>query len=199
MIKNIIFDIGNVILAWTPKKVLEDLLPNHSDLDALLVELSPTWLAFDCGNLSEQQAIDQINQQSGISKDIVRSFIDKTRDALIPLPGSIELLETLVQNQYQLYCITNMSHQTYHYLTERYQFWNYFIEIIVSGLEKCLKPAPEIYQSLLDRAMIQPEESVFIDDLAENIEGARALGIHGIQFDNIEACKIELKRLDVFC
>ena len=199
MIKNIIFDIGNVILAWTPKEVLEELLPRHSNLDSLLVELSPTWLAFDCGQLSEQQAIDQIYHNSGISKDIVRSFIDKTRKQLIPLPGSIELIETLVQNQYQLYCITNMSHQTYHYLTKRYQFWNYFNEIIVSGIEQCLKPAPEIYQILLDRAMIQPKESIFIDDLAENIEGARTLGMHGIQFTTIENCKAALQQLEVTC
>ena len=80
-------------------------------------------------------------------------------------------------------------------ITARWKFADAFDTMIISGEEGVMKPDARIYQIALERTQTAPTEAVFIDDFAHNIEGAKALGIHGIQFINVEQTLNELKAM----
>ncbi len=101
------------------------------------------------------------------------------------LGGAIEenvaVLEDLHQQKnVRLYAITNWSAETFPVAQQRFPFLSYFEDTVVSGSLKMVKPDPRIYQTLLDRQPIVPEQAIFIDDVQENVAGAEALSIHGI-------------------
>ena len=71
-----------------------------------------------------------------------------------------------------------------------------FFDVVLSGEEfKESKPNPEIYQHLLNKFGLEPSECVFLDDMPYNIQGAKAVGMHGIQFLNAAQCGDDLTTL----
>ena len=93
------------------------------------------------------------------------------------IPKNVEVLRKLEHSKYELFGLTNWSAETFPYALENYDFFEIFKgKIVVSGIEKLIKPDPKIWEVLLERYNIQTEESVFIDDNAKNIEVAKSLG-----------------------
>ena len=90
-----------------------------------------------------------------------------------------------------------MSKECFAYLSNKYDFWDNFKDIVVSADIKLIKPDPKIYAYTLNKFNINPEETVFIDDLLENIVAARESKIYGIHFTVFETCKAELKSLKI--
>jgi HAD superfamily hydrolase (TIGR01509 family) len=80
----------------------------------------------------------------------------------------------------------------YAYLRVRHDFWSAFSGIVISGEVKMAKPEPEIFEYLLSRFKLRPEHTVFIDDLALNVEGAMGAGLHAIQFIDAVQCARDL-------
>ena len=76
-----------------------------------------------------------------------------------------------------------------------YPFFSLFDGIVVSGVEKIVKPDRRIYEILLGRYSLRPEECVFVDDNKDNVDMARQLGINAIRFDNIVNVRGELEAL----
>jgi epoxide hydrolase-like predicted phosphatase len=80
-------------------------------------------------------------------------------------------------------------------ITGEWQIGDAFHHLIISSEVGLMKPSPEIYQFALETVGFAPEETVFIDDFIENVEGARAVGIHGILFTDPQQAKTSLKEL----
>ncbi len=91
-----------------------------------------------------------------------------------------------------MFCLSNMSVEFYDYLKDR-EVFSYFEGQIISALEHVIKPEKEIYEVLMNRYDVVPEESVFIDDLEPNIEAARQLGFHTVHFADKEKGMQELR------
>lgn len=90
-----------------------------------------------------------------------------------------------------------MSNECFVYLNQQYDFWNKFKGIVVSGDIKLIKPDPKIYTYTLDKFKLAPKETIFIDDMLENITAARKIGIFGIHFTDLATCKNILKDLNI--
>ena len=86
------------------------------------------------------------------------------------------------------------SNRFFHYFPKHYDL-NSFDGVVVSSDVKMIKPNPEIYQYILKTYHLNPEESLFVDDMKENIEAAKALGIHGIVFETYEQAVRDLNEL----
>jgi 2-haloacid dehalogenase len=112
-----------------------------------------------------------------------------------PIVETVELLKKLAENNINLYSITNWSHETFPHALHRYDFLKLFSDIVVSGKEKILKPDPKIYRMLLERNSLQANESVFVDDKLENVQGAKAIGMKGILFTTPAELKQKLEAL----
>ena len=95
-----------------------------------------------------------------------------------------------------MFAITNVSGEFFPPFRVKYPgMFDRFRDIVVSGDEKMVKPDAAIYRLALDRFGLKAEEAVFVDDNADNVAGAAALGIHAIRFTDEPALRVELRDL----
>lgn len=196
-VNNVIFDIGNVLVRWSPLDVVKNFFPDDDSHQELTLKLfkSPVWFDLNLGKLTENEAIEIYSQQFNLPKAQFDELMMAVKQSLVPLEGSIELLEELHRKNVHLYSITDNIKEIMHYLKSRYDFLNKFKGIVVSAEVGVLKPSPVIYQQLIDNHDLKPAESVFIDDLEKNVQGAKDVGLHAIQFTNAERCRQDLRAL----
>ncbi|SHI81278.1 putative hydrolase of the HAD superfamily [Clostridium cavendishii DSM 21758] len=185
IIKNIVFDLGNVLLEFKPIEYLKDKEFEEDKIKELYEEifLSKEWPMLDRGVITEEEVINILCERSR-NADLIRKAMDNWYEILKPIKESIDILKELKEAGYGLYIISNFHHLAYENVTKRFEFFNYFDGGVISYEEKLLKPEDEIYRKLLQKYNIKAEESVFIDDTLVNIEKSRELGFLGIHFDN---------------
>jgi putative hydrolase of the HAD superfamily len=198
-VKNIVFDVGNVLVKWAPDEITAKAFPGEPSPENLSQRIfkSPIWYDLNLGRLSEVESIKLYNQQLGISIGELEKMMDIVKDSLTPVEGSFELLEEVYRLGIPLYSITDNIKEIVSFLRTKYNFFDKFIGVVVSADIGILKPSEKIYQHLLDQYQLVPGHTVFIDDLFANVEGARRVGMQGIRFSDAAACRDELKRLGV--
>lgn len=199
MIKNIIFDIGRVLLEFNPK---EYLLRKYKD-ETLASELhsaiftTDEWLELDKGSLTDEEAIEIFSRRHAGHKMQIEEIMKDWHNILIPIEGTVCLLKKLKINGYKIVLLSNFHLKAFEIVYNRYPFFRLADEMIISSRIKLLKPNREIYQHMLSTLSILPEESLFIDDTLVNIEGAKKLGINAVQFISSEQLEIELIKLNL--
>lgn len=196
---NLIFDVGNVLIRWSPLEIVKSFFPLEQNPHDLAVKIfkSQIWFDLNLGKLTEKEAILVYSQHLDLPASTVEALMAAVRESLIPLDGSFELLDELYHQGIPLYSITDNIVEIIDYLKKRYNFFDKFKGVVVSGEIGVLKPSPIIYQTLLDTYNLTPQECIFIDDLEKNILGAKEVGIHGIVFSDAQQCRQELRRLGV--
>ncbi len=195
--RNIIFDLGGVVLAWNPDLILEDFYANADTRVTMKAALfqHPDWLQMDRGVLTESEVIARLEKRTGRPTAELTALFDAVRNSLQPNPHTVALIERLARRSVPIYCLSNMPASTFAHLRERYAFWPTFRGIVISGQIKMMKPEREIFEYLLDRFDLAPAESVFIDDHQPNIDAAQEIGLHTILFRNARQCELELEPL----
>ena len=189
--KNIVFDVGNVLLSWDPGKILDEHLPASADRKTWLDDIftHPDWVELDRGTLDEEDAILGFAARTGASADLIRRIVHSSKTSLAPMQDSLALLEEL-HREFQrepkggprLFVLSNMSRTTWEYLSPRHDFWRRFEGIVISAQLRLVKPDRAIYQHLLKQWSLDPAQTLFMDDRPENVEAARALGIKSFVF-----------------
>lgn len=194
MIKNIIFDIGNVILKWQPETVVGRLFPDQDILQLTrLLFRSPLWCDLNMGKMTEAELIETYHKTLDIRVEVLIRLMREIKESLLPVENSLELLKNLHRSQYSLYALTDNVREIVTFLRAKYDFWDLFQGVVVSAEVGYLKPMKQIYQTLIDLYDIDPAESVFIDDILRNVEGAQSVGMQGIHFLSANQCAAELK------
>jgi HAD superfamily hydrolase (TIGR01509 family) len=194
-IRNVVFDVGGVLLEWNPPAVVAALHPDPATQAVIREQIfeHADWLEFDRGTYSEAAAIDHFAKQSGLSAEATRTLIHATRESLRPIPGTIMLVEDLAAAGVHLYLLSNMPVSTFEYLVKQHKFFGHFKHLVISGAILLVKPEPAIYKHLVEKTGIVPAESVFIDDLLKNVIAARECGFHAIQFSDPASCREQLR------
>lgn len=200
VIKNIVFDIGNVLLRWEPLYILTKNFPDIIDPVPLARQIfeSDIWRDLNLGKITEEEAIELYS--SNLEEITVQQLTDlmKTvKNSLAPVTGSLELLKNIHNSRISLYSITDNVQEIMSFLRKKYDFLKVFRDIIVSAEVGVLKPSKTIYLHLINKYQLIPDETVFIDDLSKNVEGAKLVGMHGIHFSTAHDCKIKLRQLGV--
>jgi len=196
-VKNVVFDLGGVLLEWNPAKILADFYADPQ-LRRLLKESlfgHADWLALDRGTLNEEELLARAEQRTGRPAAELAALHAAMRESLHAKPDTVALLDRLHARRIPLYCLSNMSASVYAHLRLRHDFWDRFRGIVISGEIQLLKPEAEIFTHLLERFGLEARETVFIDDIVANVEGARAVGLHAIQFVDAADCERQLKPL----
>lgn len=196
MIKNIVFDLGNVLLDFNPldylkAKGIEDSVKCKEIFNEIFK--SEEWLMLDRGTITEEEAIRVLCERSKENSELIKLAMDNWYDILVPIDGTVKVLEGIRSAGYNLYVLSNFHLLAYENVTKRYPFFNYFHGGIISYKENLIKPDEEIYLRLIKRYNIIPEETIFIDDTLENVEAAKVFGINGIVFKNPNNLREELK------
>jgi len=184
--KNVVFDVGQVLLRFMPKEFLPQMFPPDI-ADALMPPTlfgGDTWLRMDEGKYNAEEAAHIITHLAGRPdlEPYELHFMLHFAELMTLLPAA-HLVPELKKMGKKLYIITNYGTETFAATCAQFpDLFSQFDGIILSAKEKLLKPDPRIYQLLLDRYNLKAEECVFIDDLKENAQGARAVGMQAIHY-----------------
>ena len=196
-VRNVIFDLGGVVLDWNPAGIVALIEPVPERQAALRHALfgHADWRLFDRGALTEPELIKRLQLRLNSTRAEVEAILDAVRNSLVEKPETVKLLRALQGQGTPLYCLSNMPAAIYTHLRQRHNFWDAFSGIVISGEIQMMKPEPEVFTHLLATFNLRPEESVFIDDLPANIESAKRMGLHTICFTDAAQCRLELEQI----
>ncbi|MEM6378736.1 MAG: HAD family phosphatase, partial [Bacteroidota bacterium] len=189
-IENIIFDLGGVLIDWDPKRLYRKIFKSEEEINFFLENIcTSNWNELQDGGRSIAEATKELVDLYPKYKMEIEAFYGRWEEMLGGvITDTLRLVQRIkVQHKYPLYALTNWSAETFPIAEERYDIFDLFDGILVSGKEKLKKPDPKIYQLLLSRYQLRPEKCMFIDDNLRNVQAAKTLKIHAIQFTNAEA------------
>ena len=200
MINTIIFDLGAVLIDWNPRYMYRTLFTDEEEMKNFLATVTTSdWNEEQDAGRPLHEGTELLVQQFPEHEAHIRAFYGRWDEMLgEPFWDTVEIFKELKESKkYKIYALTNWSAETFPVALARYHFLNWFDGIVVSGAEKMRKPAPEFYQILLDRHLVNPEESLFIDDNYRNIVAAEKMGIKSIHFTSAGELREKLVELDV--
>lgn len=197
IIQAIIFDFGGVLLNWNPHHLYQRYFPNDEAIDHFLKEIN-----FNAWNLEQDrgrsfaEAVQVLSAEFPQYANLIRAY-DAEWEASITgqIDGTVEILKRLHGNGLSLYGLSNWSGEKFRLARPKFEFFDYFDDIIISGEIKLIKPDPAIYQFTLNQIGLTASECIFIDDSAKNVAVARELGFIGIHFESPEQLAAELRDL----
>ena len=182
MIKNIVFDLGNVLISFKPKEYLENKGYPEELKEKILADIfhSPEWLALDNGDITINEAIDIIAMRSELNKNDIAKIFDLRTDIMFPLEHNVKLLSKLKQEGYKLYYLSNFMSDVFPEIQSSYPFFSLFDGGIISSHVKVSKPDETIYRLLIDKYSLIAGESLFLDDLEINVKSAEKVGMKSL-------------------
>lgn len=185
-IKNIVFDMGKVLLDYEPLKVAWHFTNQAREIELMRKNLfeSEEWTLLDRGTITEEEAMKQVGERlpDDRTRELMKNCLLHWHEYnLFPKPGMEEVVQDLKKQEYHTYILSNASLRFRVYQNQIPGF-SMMEGALVSAEEHLLKPEPAIYKRLFEKFSILPEESFFIDDLQVNIDGARDCGMDGYCF-----------------
>ncbi|WP_154116258.1 HAD family hydrolase [Vibrio cincinnatiensis] len=198
-VKNIVFDIGNVVVRWAPLEIIRLTFGESCSAEdkAKSIFQSETWLSLNKGQLTENEAKAQYKETLGLTDLECERLFYYVKQTQILIFGSVDLIKRCKSAGYNVLVLTDNVHEIVSHLKTAYPFWGLFDGAIVSAEVGLLKPQREIYLSLLTQYDLNAAETVFIDDMLYNVQGAESVGIKGIQFESAFQCEQALKSLGI--
>ncbi len=197
-IKNIIFDLGAVLIDWNPDYVFKDVFKDDEKLAWFYREIcTMDWNENQDAGYPLAQATEERVALFPQYEDWIRMYYGRWEEMLgEAIEGTVQLLKQCVDDpELKVVALTNWSAETFPVALKKFDFLQWFEGIVVSGDEMTRKPIPEIYHTTLNRYNLKAEESLFIDDNKRNIEAARALNINCIHFKSPDQLEQELQKL----
>jgi putative hydrolase of the HAD superfamily len=192
---NLIFDLGGVVVRWDPEGIIA-----RASLDSKLkadLFSHPDWLEVDRGAATPEEFARRMASRTGIGEADLNRLVQFVPASLVPFPETVDLLYRLKARGYPLYCLSNMGHASIDYLEREHPFFELFSGRVISCRIRLCKPEPGIYEHALRTYRLEPQETVFIDDVEKNVAAAARLGIRTIHLRNVADCERELRALGV--
>lgn len=199
--KNIIFDLGGVLIDWNPEYVyLKEFNNNRKEMKWFFDNVCTfDWNENQDAGYPLKKATEERVKLFPQYETLIRIYYGRWEEMLGgPINRSVNILRKIKKkNKLNVFALTNWSSETFPTALKKFDFLSLFEGIIVSGEEKTRKPFEKIYQITIDRFKINPAESVFIDDNLRNVKAAEKLNIKGIHFKNSDKLEIELRNLKI--
>ncbi len=198
-IGTVVFDIGNVLIPWDPRRLFRKLLPDEAALQRFLDEVDfDAWNAQHDAGQRFAHGIAQHGARFPHYRHLLQAYFDRWEESIAEASAAaVALPRKLRAAGYRTLALTNFSMETFPRAVRLNPFLDEFEGIVVSGAEGVLKPDPAIYRLLCSRHAVAPGRSVFIDDSLRNAEGARRIGMHALHFRSIDQLIDDLDALGV--
>jgi epoxide hydrolase-like predicted phosphatase len=182
MIKNIIFDLGNVLISFKPSEYFDKNNYPQTIKAKILADIfgSKEWLMLDNGDITTTEAIDAIAKKSSLNRDEIAHIFNLRTDLMFPLDSNVRLLPGLKKRGFRLYYLSNFPMDIFDEVRTGYYFFKHFDGGLISADAKFSKPDPGIYRLMLKKYSLEANECLFIDDIEINVKTAEALGIKSI-------------------
>ena len=184
MIKNVFLDMGNVLLNFDPGYSINKYCKTQEEKDIIRKALfeGEEWIKSDAGEISDKDKFEKVKHKVPEKyHESLRLCAENWDYCMTPLKGAKEFCDYLKNKGYGIYILSNASDKFYIYFP-RFLPLDYFTGIVVSSDIHMLKPNADIYNYILNKYKLKAEESLFIDDREDNVEGAKKVNIHGEVF-----------------
>ena len=184
MIRHIVFDMGQVLVQFSAGLFSERLRLSAEDAELIRREVLTTveWVRMDRGTISDDDALARMCARLPQRlHDTAAYLVRRWNDPIVPVPGMADVARDLKAAGYDLYLLSNAA-------TRQHTYWHdipgseYFSGTFISADHHLLKPEDAIYQAFFKKFGLKPEECLFIDDSAANIEASENAGMAGIVF-----------------
>ncbi len=195
--KNIVFDVGHVLLSYRWKEMMVDYgyTPEEAEAFYQMTCRDPLWAEFDLENWSFQEVVDKFIEKNPSHADAIRYFFNHKSDMSLPRPGVYQRCEKLVEQGYRLYILSNYSSVLFAEHTKNISIMDKFSGMMVSYMIHIGKPDRRIYEALYREYGIDPADSLFYDDREENIEASKKSGMDAILVESEEMLERSLDKL----
>ncbi|MFV0386416.1 HAD family hydrolase [Paracoccus sp. (in: a-proteobacteria)] len=195
--KHIVFDLGQVLIHWDPECAFDGVFATRQELRDWMGRVGfDDWNRRQDAGRDLAEGLAEADRSHGADAAPLHSYCANFAATIAnPIPGTWDIAETLKSAGHRLFAITNWSADNWPAAIACYPRLNtLFEDVVVSGIERLLKPAPEIYLTLTRRNGIAPGDCIFIDDSAANVTGARAIGMDAILFADAPGLRAELAK-----
>lgn len=180
--KNIIFDIGSVLIGyrWRDMCLDEGWEEEKTDRIGRGFFLNPLWPDFDAGLIGTKELLADITERSPELEEDARWFISSGKKMIVERPKVWDLAKKLKEKGYRLYLLSNYSEELFKIHTEGLPFLEFVDGGVISYEIHQIKPNPPIYEYLMQKYRLKAEDCLFFDDRPENTEAARKLGMAAV-------------------
>jgi 2-haloacid dehalogenase len=188
-----------VLFEWDLRHLFVKLIDDEVELDWFLTNVVTTQWHFqhDAGRPLSEMIPERIAQFPHYA-DLIRAYATRFNETIPgPVPGSLEIVAELAARHVPLFAITNFGADFWAAFRPTQPVFDFFSDIVVSGTEKLAKPDRAIYNLAIRRFNVEPGACLFVDDVAANIDGARAVGINGHLFDGANGLRTRLVELEL--
>lgn len=197
MIKNIILDIGDVLVRLNMHVFFKNKGYDEQTVTRIVKAtfFSPVWKELDRGAWSFDEILDGFVKNDTEIEEILRHIFDDMNEFIIAYPYASEWICGLRESGFRVYCLSNISDKICRDCAKEFEFLKFTDGRVLSYEEKLIKPDPAIYCLLLERYDLKADECIFIDNLENNVNAARKLGMYGIVFQNQLQAENEIKAI----
>ncbi|MFN5327488.1 MAG: HAD family hydrolase [Bacteroidota bacterium] len=199
-IKNIIFDLGGVLIDWNPDYMYKKIIQEEGKRKWFLENVCTSdWNEAQDGGRSIHEANQILIEKFPEYQEWILAYYTRWEEMLNgSIQGTVDIFTSLKsQKNFGMYALTNWSAETFPRALELFDFLHWFDGRVVSGEEKTRKPFKEIYDIILSRFNLIPQETLFIDDNLRNIKAAESCGITSIHFQSPEQLRNELININI--
>ena len=195
-IKNIVFDFGGVLIDWNPRYLYRSYFGGDEERMEWFLQNVCTypWNIQMDGGKPFAEGVAELTAQHPEWAEAIGVYHTRWAEMIGgEVEGTASLIKRLKAAGYRVFGLTNWSMETYPLIRDSYEVFSLFEGVVVSGEEHLLKPDGKIYRCLLERYSLEAEESVFLDDNADNVAGAEAVGMEAVRFVDAQQAEAELK------
>ncbi len=194
-----IFDFGAVLIDWNPYHLYRKMFPDDAAIARFLKEVD--FMAWnhqqDLGRPFAEAVVEMVDRFPGYAEPI-RAYHTRWIEMISgPIQPTVDVMAALRSAGFRLYGLSNWSLETFsliHADRDRYPFFDWLEDMVISGAVGIAKPDPGVYQLLLDRIGLPASACIFIDDSPANIDTAEKMGFHAIQFTSPAVLAAQLAR-----
>lgn len=198
--RGVIFDFGNVISSFDTgiflRKLAERSDRTVEELDDAVYG-SGVHREFEAGRISSPEFFRAIKVRCGLRMG-EEEFLEAFTDIFTSIPETSELIRAL-SGRYRVGLLSNTNERHFEHYIRKSEVFPLFETVTASHLVGALKPSEAIYRDALAKLRLPPHECVYVDDIPEYVEGARALGIRGIRYSGDAALRSSLRECGIAC
>ncbi len=196
MIKNLVFDLGGVLLHWEPYEyMLKEFGKDVADFLNQKIFEDVDWSLMDQGIYTEKELWEKKKAELPNYTEYICILEDVVPKLLVPVEENVRLVGKLKELGFKLYILSNFSLHNFEYVYKKYDFFKLFDGMVISSHVKAVKPHEEIYRILIDKYSLKPSECLYIDDRKQNAETGLKLGFNVIHLDKPQNLKQALEKV----
>ena len=195
----VVFDVGKVLFEWDLRYLFAKLIADKDELEFFVTHVvTPEWhFQHDAGRALDDMVTERIAEFPEYAK-LIAVYANRFNETIPgPVTGSLEIVQELAESGVPLFAITNFGAEFWEGFRPTQPIFDLFQDIIVSGVEKLVKPDPAIYALALQRFGIRPGQAIFIDDNHANVISARENGFATHHFRDAASLRAELVALNL--